>query len=100
MRCFNALQLLQAVAILVIASFFAQFAKGASSIPETPQPHKIQISDAALAKRIEAQGGRLIGDYGGYRLYEVAQLTSDILANTRTQVRDEYDVVHPECGAT
>ena len=46
--------------------------------------HKLQVSDAATARQVEAAGGRLIADYGGYQLHETPHLTSQMLAKTNT----------------
>jgi hypothetical protein len=46
-----------------------------------------------LAARIEAQGGRLISDYGGFQLLEVPQVTSDLATNTHVEFRDDINFV-------
>ncbi len=60
--------------------------------------HKIQVSDPGLAKEIEADGGRMIADYGTYQLYETPRLTSRMLANDRTELRDHYNVILLHAG--
>ncbi len=57
------------------------------------QPHKIQVTDPALAAQIETQGGRLIADYGSYRLYEVDHIAPEMLANGRAEMRDYYNTI-------
>jgi hypothetical protein len=61
--------------------------------------HKIQVSDPALARQIEAQGARLIGDYGGYRLYETAQIPAAVAGAPGVEVRDDYNVIQLHSGA-
>ena len=56
-------------------------------------PHKIEVTDRDLGARIAAQGGRLIADYGGYQLYEAAQVSPEVLAGRNAQVRDEYNLI-------
>jgi hypothetical protein len=48
--------------------------------------HKIQSSDPAEARAILASGGRLIADYGGYKLFAAAQTNG-------LRVRDEYNFI-------
>ncbi|HWX18587.1 MAG TPA: S8 family serine peptidase [Candidatus Binatia bacterium] len=60
--------------------------------------HKVQVQDPALAGRIIAQGGRLIGDYGGYQLYEVPQISPDLAVRPEVEVRDGYHFIHLNTG--
>ena len=55
--------------------------------------HKIQTSDSDLGNRILAQGGRVLADYGGFKLYEIEQPGADVLNHPAAQRRDEYDFV-------
>ncbi len=48
--------------------------------------HKVQASDPAQARGIVAAGGRLIADYGGYKLFEAEQTNG-------LQTRDEYNLI-------
>ncbi len=56
------------------------------------QLHKVQTSDPAAARAILAAGGRLVADYGGYKLFETAQTNS-------LQVRDNYNWILLNAGA-
>ena len=53
--------------------------------------HKVQISDPALAQQVANQGGRLLADYGGYQLYEVAEVPPNIPGSPKLEIRDEYN---------
>jgi subtilase family protein len=55
--------------------------------------HKIQTSDSDLGNRILAQGGRVLADYGGFKLYEIEQPGADVLNHPGAQLRDEFDFV-------
>jgi hypothetical protein len=48
--------------------------------------HKIQTSDPAEARAILAAGGRLIADYGGFKLFDAAQTNG-------MQTRDSYNFI-------
>jgi hypothetical protein len=58
----------------------------------SPGRHKIQVNDQALAARIAAAGGRLIADYGGYKLYDAAWPVAD-LPDGKAEMRDEYNSI-------
>jgi hypothetical protein len=53
--------------------------------------HKVQTGDPAAARAILAAGGRLIADYGGYKLFE-SPLTNGL------QVRDNYNCILLNAG--
>jgi len=55
--------------------------------------HKVQINDPALAVEALAQGGRLVGDYGAYQLFDVPEFQVGLAADPRVQLRDEYNQV-------
>ncbi|HWF19018.1 MAG TPA: S8 family serine peptidase, partial [Verrucomicrobiae bacterium] len=81
------------------------FAQDGSNVPLSSvqnrhdgNPHKIQVTDPLLARKIEAQGGHLIADYGSYQLYEIPQLVPGMFANTRAELRDGYDVIELNAG--
>jgi hypothetical protein len=62
--------------------------------------HKVQVSDASLARRIGARGGRLVGNYETYQIYEVDTATVDSLASEPSvAVRDEDNLVMLNAGA-
>src|SRR5882724_2671720 len=73
-------------------------AYAASPSPSPLETHKLQVSDPALFKQIEAGGGRLIADYGGFRLYETAQIPPQVLANTCAEIRDHYNEITLHAG--
>ncbi len=54
------MKLLQPSCVLLALSLFTQLASGA--------PHKYRVADAATAAALQAQGGRVIADYGGFQL--------------------------------
>jgi hypothetical protein len=53
--------------------------------------HKIEVHDAAAARSVVAQGGRLIADYGGFQLYDVPQINGNLPASVK--VRDVYNSI-------
>ena len=61
-------------------------------------PHKVQVSDPALAEKIVARGGRLLADYGHFQLYEVSQISPDLPGKTGTEIRDEYNRIELNAG--
>ena len=57
-------------------------------------PHKLRVTDRALAESLVAQGGRVLADYQGFQLIEVAALPSaKILGDHRVQVMDHFDTL-------
>ena len=81
-------------ALLMVAQAFAS---PSSSLKA--ESHKLQVSDPAIAKQIEAEGGRLIADYGSYRLYETpAQVPPKLLANPLVETRDGYNLIRLHAG--
>lgn len=62
--------------------------------------HKIQLSDPALAQQIEAQGGRLVADYGSYKVMEVdTETATELNKSRRGELRDEYNIIMLNAGA-
>jgi hypothetical protein len=53
--------------------------------------HKVEVHDAAAARAVEAQGGRLIADYGGFQLYDVPQISANLPGSV--EVRDGYNSI-------
>jgi hypothetical protein len=74
---------------------FLLFASSLHAAETNSFTHKIQVSDPALIRQIENSGGRLIADYGSYRLYETAQAVT----NSRAEMRDGYNVISLHAGA-
>jgi hypothetical protein len=52
--------------------------------------HKLQVTDPAKAAQVVAGGGRLIADYGGYRLFDVP---ADAVTQNLGQTRDDYNSI-------
>ncbi len=51
--------------------------------------HKIRVSDPAVAQRIEAQGGKVLADYGGFKLMEVnSTATGEFAGDASVEPRD------------
>jgi hypothetical protein len=74
-------------------------AKAVDAPAGAPLPgHKIEVSDPALARQITAEGGRLIGDYGAFQLYDVPSLSPELLGRGQAQIRDEYNVITLKSG--
>ncbi len=52
--------------------------------------HKLQVADPAQAAQVVAAGGRLIADYGSYRLFEAPAAA---LNRNWGQARDDYNLI-------
>ncbi|HWD20939.1 MAG TPA: S8 family serine peptidase [Verrucomicrobiae bacterium] len=57
------------------------------SLPAAPTLHKFEMRDPAAERALLAQGGRLLADYGSYRLYEGASVPA------KAETRDDYDSI-------
>ncbi len=55
------------------------------------ESHKVEVHDAAAARSMAAQGGRLIADYGGFQLYEVSGQPANLPDSA--EVRDAYNSI-------
>lgn len=55
--------------------------------------HRLQVSDESLARQIEADGGRLLADYGTSKLYQTPRLNPSVLNQPRTELRDNYNFI-------
>jgi hypothetical protein len=64
-----------------------------AAVASQGQHHKVQVTDPVLAKQIQAQGGKLIANYGGYQLFDVAQLSPALATNNQVEVHDEYNKI-------
>src|SRR5689334_11299991 len=53
--------------------------------------HKVEVHDAAVARRLTAQGGRVVADYGTYQLIETAAVDPESVADGSGEARDEYN---------
>ncbi|MGH9967909.1 MAG: S8 family serine peptidase, partial [Pyrinomonadaceae bacterium] len=62
--------------------------------------HKVQVSDDKTARKIEAQGGRLIGNYEAFKVYETSSAGLQSLGSDNSaQLRDEDNVIQLNAGA-
>src|SRR6266404_2103399 len=62
--------------------------------------HKISVSDKQLVQTLKAQGGRVVGDYGGFVLIEANDAVANSVANNRdAQIVDENNLVLLNAGA-
>jgi hypothetical protein len=84
--------------LLLLALDAANPARAMTPLPSPLASHKIQVSDPALFGQIEAAGGRLVADYGGFRLYETGQIPLQLLANPRLEIRDNYNSIALNTG--
>ena len=57
--------------------------------------HKLQVTDRAQDAQVTAAGGRLIADYGSYRLYDVPPIA---LSRKWGQPRDNYNSILLNAG--
>ena len=56
--------------------------------------HKIKVSDRGLSLAVEKKGGRLIADYGSYRIYEVDTATNkELTAGGLIESCDNYNLI-------
>ncbi len=60
--------------------------------------HKVEVSDPVLAQQMANQGARLLADYEGYQLYEVAEVPPSVSGRHSLEVRDEYDHIWLNAG--
>ena len=56
-------------------------------------PHKLRISDQALAQSLVARGGRLIADYGGFQLIEADDSILTNLDTRHVEWSDDFDEI-------
>jgi hypothetical protein len=59
--------------------------------PRPAATHKIKVSDPATAQLITQDGGKLLADYGNYRVYEVERLRPEWLQADNVEVRDDWN---------
>jgi hypothetical protein len=60
--------------------------------------HKVQVRDPETARQIVNDGGRLLADYGSYRLYQVDQVRPELLQSGAVEVRDDCSLVRLNAG--
>src|ERR1044071_7294002 len=60
--------------------------------------HKVQVTDATVARQLVAEGGRLVADYGSFQLYDVPSVSTEVLARPGAQSRDEYNFITLKAG--
>src|ERR1700752_1670510 len=85
----------QICAVALIAA--AQCASGIEP-SNIPRQHKVQVSGASAEAAIVAQGGRLVADYGAYRLYSLAQPVTSLLKESGVESRADYDEIQLNTG--
>ncbi|HTA94517.1 MAG TPA: S8 family serine peptidase, partial [Verrucomicrobiae bacterium] len=56
-------------------------------------PHKLRVSDPALAQSLVARGGKLIADYGGFQLVEADDSVLANLDESRVERQDDFDEI-------
>jgi hypothetical protein len=56
-------------------------------------PHKLRVSDPALAESLVLQGGRLVADYGSFQIIETDQPSSAGTEDGRSQPADEMNLI-------
>src|SRR4029453_18568646 len=62
----------------------------ASAFLAVGAPHKVRVSDPAIAASLEAQSARLVAGYGGFLLLEAGFEA----AAAGVEVVDDFDVIH------
>lgn len=68
--------------------------------PALARPHKVRVSDPSAAAELQAQGARLLADYGSFQLLEIPDAPALAAAITREQVQtaDESDFIELNAG--
>ncbi len=61
--------------------------------------HKLSVSDRGMLPGLQAQGGRVIADYGSYVLLEVSDAVAKNLSDRGTEIVDENNLVLLNAGA-
>jgi hypothetical protein len=56
-------------------------------------PHKLRVTDRALAESLIAQGGKLLTDYKSFQIVEVEETPSAKIAAGRAQLVDNYNSI-------
>jgi len=56
-------------------------------------PHKLRVSDPAMAQSLVALGGKLIADYGGFQLVEADDSILTNLNGNRVEWSDDFDEI-------
>lgn len=63
------------------------------------RPHKVRVSDPAAAAALQAQGAKLLADYGSFQLLETAATPSlTTLKQDRVESADETDFIELNAG--
>jgi len=57
------------------------------------KPHKWRVSDPALAESLVARGGKLVADYGSFRLIESDDATLAGAEHNRAELKDEFNFI-------
>jgi hypothetical protein len=61
--------------------------------------HKVKVSDSRVAEQIAAQGGRLVSDYGSFKVFEVDSGTADSVQRAGAAIADEDNLILLNAGA-
>src|SRR5450756_561055 len=56
-------------------------------------PHKLRVTDRALADSLIAQGGKLLTDYKSFQIVKVEETPSAKIASGRAQLVDNYNSI-------
>lgn len=61
--------------------------------------HKIELRDEELVRHVLEEGGRVIADYGSYKLLEVNSDIARVIGNNdKVEFRDEYNLIMLNAG--
>lgn len=61
--------------------------------------HKVEVTDAQVAREIESNGGRLVGDYGSFKVFDVSsEQAENLKQRNKGNYRDEDNVVMLNAG--
>ncbi|HKE57726.1 MAG TPA: S8 family serine peptidase [Pyrinomonadaceae bacterium] len=62
--------------------------------------HKVSVSDEKVSQDLEKQGGRLIADYGSYKIFDVSSsLAATVSGNANVQSADENNLLLLNSGS-
>jgi hypothetical protein len=56
-------------------------------------PHRLRVSDPALARSIIASGGKLVADYGGFQLIQADDSIATNLTSPRIEREDDFNEI-------
>ena len=62
--------------------------------PRESLAHKITVRSAAAEQSVLDNGGRLLADYGSFRLYEISNVPPAVVQDDTAEVRDDFNRIY------